>query len=231
MQNSQEARCAMPRAVRASDAAILDYFRSALVARGIIPPEPIVADGRLHRCDASGPRGRGDAAYLLHLDGVPTGGLENWRDGEGWETWRHDGGQALTPTEREACVRLAKAARAARDEEVGQRHALARHAAARIWAASRPAPHDHLYLARKTVGPLGLRVFKGVLVVPVLDLAGPLHSLQFISAGGAKRFLKGGRIQGLSSWIGEPPDPTGGGPHDDLPGRRLRDRRQLAPGI
>ena len=204
MGKSQEARGVMPPAAKASDAAILDQFRAALVARAIIPPEPIVADGQLHRCDASGRRGRGDAAYLLHLDGVPTGGLENWRDGQGWETWRHDGGQALTPTEREACVRVAKAARAARDEEVGQRQALARHAAARIWAASRPAPPDHLYLARKNVGPHGLRVFKGALVVPALDIAGQLHSLQFISAGGAKRFLKGGRIQGLCSWIGEP---------------------------
>ena len=92
MQNSQDARGVVPHATRASDVAILDQFRAALVARTIIPPDPIMADGRLHRCDASGRHGRGDAAYLLHLDGVPTGGLENWRDGQGWETWRHDGG-------------------------------------------------------------------------------------------------------------------------------------------
>ena len=62
MQNRQEARGVKPHAARASDAAILDQFRAALASRTIIPPEPIVADGRLHRCDASGPRGSGDAA-------------------------------------------------------------------------------------------------------------------------------------------------------------------------
>ncbi len=107
---------------------------------------------------------------------------------------------------------LAKAAKSARNEEVGQRHALARHSAARIWAASRPAPPNHRYLARKGVEPHGLRVYKGVLVVPVRDLAGQLHSLQFISAGGVKPYLKGGRIQGLCSCIGEPPDPIGDAP-------------------
>jgi putative DNA primase/helicase len=55
----------------------------------------------------------------------------------------------------------------------------------------------------------GLRVYKGVLVVPVRDLTGVLHSLQFISPGGVKRFLQGGRIQGLCCWLGDLPEPTG----------------------
>ncbi len=212
MENNQAARGVKPHAARTSDAAVLEQFRATLVARDIIPPEPIVADGRLHRCDALGPRGRGDGAYLLHMDGVPTGGLENWRDGQGWETWRHEGGKALTPAEREVLARLSKAAKVARDEEVRERHAQALDVAARIWATSRPAPPDHLYLARKGVDAHGLRVYRGVLVVPVRDLAGTLYSLQFISPSGVKRFLKGGRIQGLCSWIGEPPDPAGGDP-------------------
>ena len=52
---------------------VLDQFRAALIAREIVPPDTIIADGRLHRCNAAGARGRGDAAYLLHLDGVPAG--------------------------------------------------------------------------------------------------------------------------------------------------------------
>ena len=209
MANDQEMQRAKPHAARASDATVLEQFRAALAARDIIPPEPIIADGRLHRCDAVGPRGRGDASYLLHHDGVPTGGIENWRDGLGWETWRHDRRQVLTSAERQVCARVSNAAQAARDDQARQRHEQAKDLAARIWAASRPAPPDHLYLARKGVGAHGLRVFKGVLVVPVRDLAGQLHSLQFISASGVKRFLKGGRIQGLCSWIGEAPDPAG----------------------
>jgi len=68
-----------------------------------------------------------------------------------------------------------------------------------------PAPIDHPYLARKGVQAFDLRVWKGLLLVPVRDLAGELHSLQFIGADGGKRFLRGGRVQGLGCWIGTPP--------------------------
>jgi len=63
-------------------AEVIDRFRAALAARDIVAPDRIIADGRLHRCDAAGKNGKGDAAYLLHLDGLPAGGLENWRDGK-----------------------------------------------------------------------------------------------------------------------------------------------------
>ena len=107
--------------VGADDEAVLDHFRAALIARSIIPPDPIVADGRLRRCNAAGARGRGDAAYVLHLDGTPAGGFENWRDGLGWETWRHDSGLVATPAERQRLSRLSIAAKAARDEAARQR--------------------------------------------------------------------------------------------------------------
>ena len=58
----------------------MDQFRAALAARGIVVPHSIIADGSIHRCDTAGKNGKGDAAYLLHLDSIPAGGLENWRD-------------------------------------------------------------------------------------------------------------------------------------------------------
>jgi putative DNA primase/helicase len=67
-------------------AEVIDRFRAALAARDIIPPESIIADGSIHRSNVAGKNGKGDAAYQLHLDGIPAGGLENWRDGKGWES-------------------------------------------------------------------------------------------------------------------------------------------------
>ncbi len=198
--------------VGADAQAALDEFRAALIARSIIPPDPIVADGRLRRCNAAGARGRGDAAYLLHLDGTPAGGFENWRDGLGWVTWQHGSGLVATAAERKRLSRLSIAAKAARDDAARQRHEKARHDAERIWTASRPAPPDHPYLARKGVDAHGLRVYKGALVVPVRDLAGVLHSLQFISPGGVKRFLQAGRVHGLCCWVGPLPESTGSTP-------------------
>ena len=101
MGSEPDSHTTMSHAGRVRDTAVLEQFRAAMLARNIIPPEPILADGRLHRCDAAGPRGRGDAAYLLHLDGTPTGGMENWRDGRGWQTWRMDLGRPLSAAERE----------------------------------------------------------------------------------------------------------------------------------
>ncbi len=33
---------------------VLDAFRHALEARGIVVPDPLIADGSLHRCNAAG---------------------------------------------------------------------------------------------------------------------------------------------------------------------------------
>ena len=62
-------------------AEVIDRFRAALAARDIVPPESIIADGSIHRCDAVGKNGKGDAAYLLHLDGIPAGVFSNSLDG------------------------------------------------------------------------------------------------------------------------------------------------------
>ena len=183
----------------------LAQFRAALIARDIIPPETILGDGRLHRCNAAGRRGRGDAAYVLHLDGLPAGGLQNHRDGLGWQSWRCDIGRPLTSAEGAMLRESAHAAQAERDRDIARRHDDARTRAARLWAAAGPAPADHPYLVRKGVRPCSLRVRRGILIVPVRDMAGMLHSLQFIGADGIKRFLRGGRTEGLACWIGMPP--------------------------
>ena len=64
----------------------------------------------------------------------------------------------------------------------------------------------HPYLARKGVGSHGLRRRFGSLVVPLSDIEGTLHNLQFIASDGAKMFLKAGRVKGCFFMIGEPND-------------------------
>ena len=190
----------------ASYSDVLAQFRAALIARDIVPPDTIVADGRLHRCNAAGARGRGDAAYLLHLDGVPAGGMENWRDGRGWQTWRLDLGRPLTAAERDALRVRSQAADSQRRAEKARRHAFARERAERIWSKALPAPADHPYLATKQVAGHGVRAYRGTLIVPVHDVTGVLHGLQFIASAGAKRFLKDTAVQGHYLQIGDTGD-------------------------
>lgn len=178
-------------------------FRDALTGRGIVPPADLLADGIIHRCDAEGRGGKGDAAYLLHLDGIPAGGFENWRDGLGWENWRADMGRTLTPAEEAAHRAKIEAARREREAEEAKRKAEARERACLLWAEAYPST-GHAYLTRKGIAANGARMHRESLVLPIRDTAGVLHSLQFIGADGGKRYLTGGRIRGCYFGIGKP---------------------------
>jgi putative DNA primase/helicase len=196
-----------PVALRLHEPAVgnsLSSFRRALVNRHIVPPETLNADGLLHRCDAAGRHGRHDAAYVLHLDGTPAGGFINWQDGKGWEPWRLDQTSPLDPAQRSQWLARVQAGRERALAETAQRHEAARLVAERIWNSAHSDPDNHPYLVAKGVLAYGVRQHLGVLVVPVRSDDGVLQSLQFISATGAKRFLKGGQVQGMFGWVGGP---------------------------
>lgn len=73
-----------------------------------------------------------------------------------------------------------------------------------IWEHAKPAPDDHPYLLKKGVKAHGLRLWRGSLVIPLRDIYGDISTLQFITAGGDKYFLEGGRKAGCFYLIGEP---------------------------
>ena len=192
----------MSAAPQMRDIDVVAEFRDAMARRGLIPPSHLAADGRLHRCDSEGRGGKGDASYLLHLDGIPAGGFQNWRDGLGWEDWRADIGRPFTGADREQLRHKAESARAERDAEEARRRAEAAERAQTIWRAASSCS-DHPYLDSKGVKAHGLRVSRGDIVVPARDADGVLHSLQFIGADGSKRFLFGGRTRGCYFAIGK----------------------------
>ena len=185
----------------------IQQFRAAMTGRGIVPPDEILADGKLHRCDAEGRRGKGDASYLLHMDGLAAGGFQNWRDGVGWQNWRADAGRALTPAEEAAHRAMIEAARQEREADDARRHSEAQTACAGIWNQAKPCGPENLhpYLALKGVKAHGLRVTgNGRLLIPMRGADGLLHSLQFIDGEGAKRFKTGGRKMEMYFSIGKP---------------------------
>lgn len=186
----------------------IEQFKEAMQARGLIPPGEIQADGEIHRCHAEGRGGENDGAYLLHLDGIPAGGFENWRDGEGWENWRADIGRTLTPEEEAAHRSHAEAARKAREAEDKRRRVEARERAKRVWDSALPCG-GHPYLTRKEIKAHGARIVsngyrEGDLLLPIRDAEAKLHSLQFIGQDGGKLFLPGGRKRGCYFSIGKP---------------------------
>jgi putative DNA primase/helicase len=165
-----------------------------------------IADGRLHRYRVEGDKaGSKNGWYVLHLDEKPFGAFGSWRTGQS-ETWTASAIQAMTAAERQAMAQRMAAAKAARDAEQRAVNAAARDRAAKLWERARPAGNDHPYLVRKRVGAFGIRDLRGQLVIPMRDVDGVLHSLQFIGPDGRKTFLTGGRKRGCYYAIGRPDD-------------------------
>lgn len=195
----------------------LDLFRSAIAAAGMVPPEDVKTDGRLHRFSPTGKRKDDAGWYVLHLDNIPAGIFGNWRTHES-ETWCAKSEGELSPAERTAIRERIKAAQRMRDAETARRQADAARKAAQMWAEGIPAA-GHPYLTAKRVKPYGLRVgnwqkwdretgeiiqIQDVLYVPMRNTSGQLSSLQGITSEGEKLFLAGGKVRGMYHSIGRP---------------------------
>ncbi len=186
----------------------IEQFKAAMVARNLIPPTDLVADGAIRRCDAEGKNGKSDGCYLLHLDGIPAGGLENHRDGIGWMNWRADMRRRLTPSEEAANQAKIDAARRKRDVANAERRAAARATAERLCNIGNLCK-CHPYLSTKMLSSAyGARLHRDMLLIPLRDESGVVHSLQTIDTNGEKRFLAGGRIKGCYFSIGGKPEGT-----------------------
>ena len=180
-------------------------FLAALAAAGCAMHKgnPI-GDGRLHRYRVDGDKaGSQNGWYVLHLDDKPFGAFGSWKTGLS-TTWSPASPDALTGAERKALAARLADARRARDLEQAAVHAAARKRAAGLWQRAKPACDDHSYLVRKAVPAYGIRLLREQLVIPLRDVDGTLHSLQFIGEDGRKTFLTGGRKRGCYYAIGRP---------------------------
>ncbi len=74
--------------------------------------------------------------------------------------------------------------------------------ASAIWAHASQAT-SHEYLTRKHIQAHIAKIYRDSLVVPV-RIGDELTSLQFISASGEKKFLRGGKVKGGHAMIGKP---------------------------
>lgn len=167
-----------------------EQFRQAMSDSGLIPPEVLIADGNIHRCDVEGRNGTGDGAYQLHLDGCPNGGYQNWKDGEGWQKWKTPLKVALQGIRNTIRKKVLPALHSLVD--VKAKHASAKKKAQEIWDRAEKCV-GHPYLKGKGVSPHGLRNLGKTLVIPIRDGEGKIQSLQFIDQDGEKRFLAGGQ--------------------------------------
>ena len=181
-----------------------DAFRAAMRAAGLDCGSPPPADGNLHRFKAKGDAAR-NSWFVLHAGPPAAGAFGCWKRGFK-DTW-HNGKADLSQAQWETVRRHWREAEAARERTEAERQAKARDVAAWILRRAKPADAAHPYLAAKAVKPVGdLREYRHALALPLRDSTGTLHSLQFVSPDGGKRFLTGGRISGSFFTLSDRPD-------------------------
>lgn len=178
---------------------------AAMTAAGLAPHRAVeLVDGELVRYRVEGDKpGSANGWAVLHAGTAPAGAFGSWRTGA-THTWRGEVPAGETARERAARERALLEARRLRQEEQQRVQAAARGRALKLWQRARPATDAHPYLQRKGVHAYGVRALRDSLVIPARDVAGLLHSLQFISPDGSKRFLTGGRLGGCYYPIGRP---------------------------
>ena len=181
---------------------IVNDFRDAMLGAGLTPPDHIEADGKVHRFSTNGKRSDAAGWYCLHLDGLPAGIFGDWRQGL-TVTWCSKSDEAMTPAERAAMRETIRALLVQRQADQQRRQEQAKASAMQAWEAAGDCT-GHPYLQRKGVHGYGLRQYGGLLMIPLRDTSGTLHSIQTITPDGDKRFQAGGRVRGCYHAIGKP---------------------------
>lgn len=186
----------------------LQIFRDILTDKGLIPAE-IMADGKLHRCPTQTKPHKQNGAYIAHVDIPATLWWCNWENGE-QGTFCTKEKQTLSVSELSAWRERQHSIQRQREAEYAERHAEAAQLARQEWNSALMCDTNHPYLRSKGIPALeGIRQARdGALLIPVLDTADNLQSLQRIYPDGTKRFLVGGKVSGGQFIIqGQPEKP------------------------
>jgi len=190
-----------------------DSFRDTMRKAGLGYNGPLLPDGKPHRVKASGDK-RADTWYVLHVDPPAAGVFGNWHTGakERWCEARKD---RASQADWETIRRRWEEGEYKRQRIEAGRRAKAAKIAVLIFARAGPADPSHPYLARKRVGVHGdLRQRGDLLVLPLRDADGQLHSLQYIAPDKRlgrdrdrdKDYLAGGRVAGCCYTVSDRAD-------------------------
>ncbi|MGE5525937.1 MAG: AAA family ATPase [Rhodospirillaceae bacterium] len=192
----------------------IEQFKRAIADAGLTPPDTIEpTNGRPRRFSTNGKRFDDSGWYVFHADDRPAGAFGDWRTGISG-TWSAKAERQFSRAERAAFAKRVAEARASAEEQRRAETEQARQQSAEIWKQCGPVP-SHAYLDAKDVKAHGIRLYSGSLslngmncggslVIPLRDLSGVIHSLEFVSPTGDKRFLTRGAKTGHYHGIGKP---------------------------
>ena len=183
-------------------------IHDAIAAAGLQPLKPLDLQptGKVQRFRVTGDKaGSVNGWAVLNAGHGLFGAFGSWKTGES-HTWHESVSKPPTAAERADIQQRTAAMRKAFVQEREAVQAAARVKAQKLWDRAKPANNAHPYLQRKGISGYGIRQLRDMLLIPARDVNGTLHTLQFISSDGSKRFLTGGRITGCYFSIGRPLD-------------------------
>jgi putative DNA primase/helicase len=177
--------------------------------RSIEPPPDLIANGKkiTWAGDARRPKKKNAWCVLHEWTSPKTGrtfvvGRYGIRD----EHWAIEPTQTeWSPAEKTAWIEKRKAIEKEADDDRRAAATTAREKALKLWERARTDGVSD-YLNRKQVAAYGIRFAFGSVLVPVTDLAGVLHGLQWVAADGGKVFGTGTVKEGHFHLLGEVAD-------------------------
>lgn len=169
---------------------------------GLFPPDLI--RGELLRFAGIGKNDSNKAAYLF-IFGDGNGAVYGDFSCNLHATWQANIGREFTKEEKRNFAIQQQAARDAMARELAEKHHNGKIRAIQLWenATVLSAQLEHPYLIKKKIQPHNTKASNGVLYIPLYGTDLELCSLQLIQSNGDKSFLKGGKIKGSFSVIGE----------------------------
>jgi len=174
-----------------SEISLIESFKQAMRDGGIEPPAEIMPDGSLHRCIVAGDRAKSENGwYCLHADDPAAGAFGCWKRGIS-EKWCSKAFQSMTRAEKAAYQAKVEAMKRQHEADRQRVQAECRAWCADTWNKADDAIDEYTYLKMKGVQAYGLKIFRDSLIVPVQDVAGTIHGLQFITPDGSKKFKTG----------------------------------------
>ena len=109
--------------------------------------------------------------------------------------------RTLTDDERRAYRQRVEQNRREADAERARVAEEAQAKVAEHWAMAGLVNGNHPYVIAKRIKPIGAKQLGQQILVPLRDADGVLHSLQYITPDGNKRFKSGGRIAGCYTTV------------------------------
>ena len=185
-----------------------DEFLSAMRSAGIDTQSEITAGGTFQRFHVEGDRtGSKNGWGVLFDDDTPAGQYGCFKRGIS-ETWTSSRQATLTTDQRTKQVEKIEQARKIRRVEEEKVRSECRQWCDDAWRKARNATGNNSYLKSKGVQSYGLKQLRDSLLIPLRDIAGKLHGMQFIQPDGIKKFKTGTQKQGNYFAIGKPKNKT-----------------------